>query len=53
MDTEQGALIKRVKDSGKDDTLLIVSDNPDYEPFELHRKHIKSIALVVGVVHIE
>lgn len=53
LDTEQGALIKRVKDSGKEDTLLIVSDNPDYEPFELHRKHIKSIALVVGVVHIE
>lgn len=53
LDTEQGALIKRVKNSGKEDTLLIVSDNPSYEPFELHRKHIRSVALVVGVVQIE
>lgn len=53
LDTEQGALIKRVKNSGKEDTLLIVSDNPSYEPFELHRKHIRSVALVVGVVRIE
>lgn len=53
LDTEQGALIKRVKDSGKEDTLLIVSDNPSYEPFELHRRHIRSVAIVVGVVRLE
>lgn len=53
LDTDQGALIKRVEQGSSEDTLLIVSDNSKYKPFELHKKHIYGIALVVGVIRLE
>lgn len=53
LDTDQGALIKRVK-RGKDaEHLLIVSDNAEYEPFDLHRSHVHSIAVVIGLIRLE
>ncbi|TXI14648.1 MAG: hypothetical protein E6Q66_05980 [Pedobacter sp.] len=51
--TEQGPLIKRVKKSGKEGYISVVSDNLDYEPFELARNHIKLLAIVLGVIHLE
>ena len=53
LDTEQGALIKRIKKSDKEDHILLFSENPKYDPFDLHRSHINSIALVVGVIRLE
>lgn len=53
LDTSQGALIKRVKPGSCDDNLLIVSDNPDYQPFELPRSSIYSLAIVIGVIRLE
>ncbi|MDD4395551.1 MAG: S24 family peptidase [Bacteroidales bacterium] len=53
LDTEQGALIKRVKRGTTNDTLTICSDNPSYDPFELSRDKIYHIALVVGVIRLE
>jgi len=53
LDTDQGALIKRIKKGKTDDTLLIVSENTDYEPFEINRSQIYHIAIVSGVIHIE
>lgn len=53
LDTSQGVLIKRVKPGSCDDTLLIVSDNPDYQPFELPRSSIYSLAIVIGVIRFE
>lgn len=53
LDTVQGALIKRIKKASNDDNLLIVSDNPKYEPFELKRSEIRSVAIVIGVVRLE
>lgn len=53
LDTEQGALIKRIKKGTNDDVLTICSDNPNYEPFELHRSKIYNIAMVVGVIRLE
>ena len=52
LDTDQGALIKRIK-KGSDNHLLIVSDNPSYDPYELHLSQIHAIALVVGVIRLE
>lgn len=52
LDTDQGALIKRIK-KGSDGHLLIVSDNPSYEPYELHLSKIHAIAIVVGVIRLE
>ncbi len=53
LDTDQGALIKRVKAGSDDDHLLIVSDNQNYEPFELHKNYINSVAIVIGVIRLE
>ena len=52
LDTDQGALIKRIK-KGREDHLMIVSDNPSYDPYELHLSQIHAIALVVGVIRLE
>lgn len=52
LDTDQGALIKRIK-KGSDDHILIVSDNPSYEPYELHLSKIHAIAIVLGVIRLE
>ena len=53
LDTDQGALIKRINKGSTDEKLLIVSDNPLYEPFELHRSNIYGIAIVIGVIRLE
>lgn len=53
LDTEQGPLIKRVKPGSDDNHVLIVSDNPNYEPFELHLNSIYNVALVLGVIRLE
>lgn len=53
LDTEQGALIKRI-DLGKDNEhILIVSDNEKYKPFQLHRSKLNAIAIVMGVIRLE
>lgn len=53
LDTNQGAIIKKVKPAEKSDHIKIVSENPDYDPFELNVSDIHSIALVIGVVRLE
>jgi phage repressor protein C with HTH and peptisase S24 domain len=53
LDTIQGALIKRVKSGSDAQHLLIVSDNANYEPFELHISQIHSVAIVIGVIRLE
>lgn len=50
---EQGILCKRLKQSANENFYLAVSDNPDYEPFELPKDEITGIALVVGVIRQE
>jgi repressor LexA len=53
LDTNQGALIKRVRKAHTDDRILIVSDNVKYEPFELSRADIHALAIVMGVIRLE
>ena len=54
LDTEQGALIKRIKKSvNGEDFISIVSDNPSYDPLDLHFSKIYAVALVVGVIRLE
>lgn len=53
LDTKQGPLIKRIKRGSDEEHILIVSDNPDYEPFELSRSQFNGVALVRGLVRIE
>lgn len=53
LDTEQGALIKRVCKAKDDKHILCVSDNNNYGSFELHRSKINAIAIVMGVIRLE
>ena len=50
---EQGILCKRIMPGNTSDTLLMVSDNDKYPPFEVPKNDITGIALVVGVIRLE
>lgn len=53
LDTDQGALIKRVKKGKDDNHILLVSENEKYDPFELNLNHLHAIAIVIGVIRLE
>ena len=53
LDTAQGAIIKRIKPGSDKDHVLIVSDNKEYDPFELPYKDIDAVALVIGLIRLE
>ena len=53
LDTAQGAIIKRIKPGSDKQHVLIVSDNTDYDPFELPLSEIYSVALVIGLIRLE
>lgn len=53
LDTEQGALIKRIKKSSQKDCITCVSDNPSYDPFDLHLEKVRAIAIVIGVIRLD
>ncbi len=53
IDTNQGALIKRIKPGSDKNHVLIVSDNEKYDPFELPVSAIHAVALVIGVIRLE
>ncbi len=50
---EQGMLCKRIKKAENANQLLMVSDNKDYDPFEIDRSEITGIALVIGTIRLE
>ena len=53
LDTAQGAILKRIRPGSDKGHILIVSDNPAYNPFELPLSEIYSVALVVGFIRLE
>ncbi len=53
LDTEQGALIKRIKQGKDENHILLVSENQNYQPFQLHLSQINSISIVIGVIRLE
>lgn len=53
VNTEQGVLVKRICKSDNEDFVKIVSDNKEYDSFELAKSEILSIAIVTGVIRLE
>ena len=53
IDTNQGSLLKKVRRGSSDETITLVSENPEYEPFELRKDQIYNIAIVQGVIRAE
>jgi len=51
--TEQGILIKRLKQSDNKEYITAVSDNKEYPPFEIPLNEISGIAIVVGIIRLE
>ncbi len=53
IDSEQGALIKKVEAGSDNEHIMLVSENKEYRPFEIAKEKIYSLALVIGVVRAE
>lgn len=53
LDTAQGALIKRIKPGSDKRHVRLISDNENYDPFELPISDIHAVALVVGMIRLE
>jgi hypothetical protein len=46
-------LIKRIKKGSAEDMLLIVSNQKEYEPFEIPESEVNGMALIIGVLRTE
>lgn len=53
LDTDQGALIKKVEQGTDDETITLVSENENYKPFQIPRRAVYHIAIVMGLIHTE
>lgn len=53
IDTNQGPLIKRIKPGSDKEHIKFVSDNTEFDPFELPISAINGVALVIGVIRLE
>ncbi len=51
--SEQGVILKRVRQGRDESHIVLVSENTDYAPFELSLSKVHSIALVIGVIRAE
>lgn len=49
----QGVLVKRVKPSIIKDHIMLVSDNTQYDPFDVPIADISRLALIIGVIRVE
>ena len=53
INTDQGALIKKVEQGTTDESITLVSENDKYKPFEISRRGIYQIAIVIGLIRAE
>ena len=53
LDTKLGIWIKKLMKGKNHKHLLILSDNPNHDPFEIRVSEINAIALVLGVIKLE
>ena len=53
IDTSQGPVIKRIKRASDPDHILLSSDNPSFDPFELPVADLHGVALVIGLIRLE
>lgn len=48
-----GLILKRLKPGKTEDSYSCISDNPDYDPFQVPKDEIHGIALVLGKIELE
>lgn len=51
--TRQGALVKHVERGSDQEHILLISDNPDYKPFEIPTSELFGVAIVNGLIRVE
>jgi phage repressor protein C with HTH and peptisase S24 domain len=52
INTSSGVLLKKIKPGSTNATVLLVSENPDFDPFEMPRANIYHVALVTALVRL-
>lgn len=50
---DQGMILKRLRKAENEENYLLVSDNTEYDPFEIPKSEVNAIALVLGIVRVE
>ena len=53
MDTNQGAMVKRLFPGKDDEHIRCCSDNEQFPPFEITKEDIRSLSIVVGSIRLE
>ncbi len=53
LDTIQGGVVKRIRKSELENHVKCVSDNADYEPFDLRLEEVCALAIVRGIIRFE
>lgn len=53
LDSNQGAMVKRMFPCEDSEVVECRSDNPNYPPFRLPKSEIRSVSIVVGVIRFE
>ena len=53
VDTRQGVLVKHVEKGSDNEHITLVSDNPDYKPFEIPTSEIFGVAIINGLIRVE
>lgn len=53
IDTRQGVLVKHVEKGSDNEHITLVSDNPDYKPFEIPTSEIFGVAIINGLIRVE
>lgn len=52
INTDQGVLIKKVRPGNSNNSIKLISENPDYDPIDISLSDIYQIALVKGLVRL-
>ena len=51
--TDQGVLVKHIEKGSDKEHVMLVSDNPAYQPFEIPTDGIYSVAIINGLIRVE
>jgi repressor LexA len=51
--TEHGLLVKRIRKSNDKDCITAISDNKEYDPFDIPMNEVTGIAIIIGVIRLE
>ena len=51
--TEHGLIVKRLRKSKAENCITAISDNKEYDPFDIPMNEVTGIAIIIGVIRLE